>query len=45
MRETEIGRIAVPVWVEKKFMKPHLNGKKLSMMACTCHPSDHGKHK
>jgi hypothetical protein len=23
----------------KKFARPHLNGKKLGMVACTCHPT------
>jgi hypothetical protein len=28
----------------KKFVRPHLNGKKLGMVAHACHPSDGGKH-
>jgi hypothetical protein len=24
----------------KKFVRPHLNGKKLGVVVCTCHPSD-----
>jgi hypothetical protein len=27
----------------KKFKRPHLSGKKVGKMACTCHPSYRGK--
>jgi hypothetical protein len=29
----------------KKFARPHLGGKKLSMVVCACHPSEGGKFK
>jgi hypothetical protein len=30
---------------KKKFQRPHLNGKKRSMVVCTCNPSNSGKLK
>jgi hypothetical protein len=29
----------------KKFVRPHLNGKKLGTVAHTCHPNEGRKHK
>jgi hypothetical protein len=29
----------------KKFIGPHLNGKKMDVVAPTCHPTDGKKHK
>jgi hypothetical protein len=29
----------------KRFLRPHLNRKKLGMVVCTCHPSEDRKHK
>jgi hypothetical protein len=37
MWKAEIRRIVVP--------GPHFNGKKLGMVAHTCHPSNYEKHK
>jgi hypothetical protein len=43
MWEAEIGNIKVPgqVGQKKKFVKPHLNGKKLGMRVCSCHLSNY----
>jgi hypothetical protein len=27
------------------FARPHLNGKKLGMVVCACHPNNNRKHK
>jgi hypothetical protein len=32
-------------WVKKKFMRPHLNRKKLGVVMCICHLSYSGKNK
>jgi hypothetical protein len=38
--EAEIGRIAVPGQPWQKFVRPHLNGKKLTMVARIYYPKD-----
>jgi hypothetical protein len=46
--DAEIRRIIVtglPRQKKKKFPRPHLNRKKLSMMVHTCHPSYRGSKK
>jgi hypothetical protein len=44
--EAEIRRILVQSQPgQKMFARPHLNGKKLGMMTCACHPGDRGRHK
>jgi hypothetical protein len=40
--EAEIGRVTVLAWA--KFARSHLNGKKLVIMAVTCHLSCGLKH-
>jgi hypothetical protein len=37
--EAEIRRIIVVGWPGQKFTRPHLNRKKLGMVAHTCHPN------
>jgi hypothetical protein len=44
--EDEFGRILVPGQKNpKKFARPHLKGKRLSMVTGTCHPSYSRKYK
>jgi hypothetical protein len=44
--KAEIRRISVPGQPRQKtFARPHLNGKKLGLVAQTCHPSYDGKYK
>jgi hypothetical protein len=44
-QEAEIRRITVPGQpCGKKFVRSHLNSKKLDMVAGFCHPSDGRKH-
>jgi hypothetical protein len=42
--EAKIGRLEVP-GQPRQNMRLHLNGKKLGMVACICHPSYQRKHK
>jgi hypothetical protein len=43
--EAEIRRIEFQASLTKKFTRPHLNGKKLKMAVCSCHPSNGEKCK
>jgi hypothetical protein len=44
--ETEIRRIKVPGNPrQRKFMRPHLNGKKMRMVVHNCYSSHNRKHK
>jgi hypothetical protein len=43
--KAKIQRIMLSGQLGQKFVKPHLNEKKLSTVACACHPSDGGKLK
>jgi hypothetical protein len=43
--QAEIGRTEVQASLGKKFVRPHLNGIKLGMVVCACHPSENEKHK
>jgi hypothetical protein len=43
--EAEIRRLYFRLVRAEKFSRPHLNGKLLGMVACTCHPHYNKKHK
>jgi hypothetical protein len=44
--DVEFGRIGVPGYPgQNMFVRPHPDGKKLSVMTHTCHPNYGGKHK
>jgi hypothetical protein len=46
MSEFGIWKVAIPDHPgQKKFTRPHLNGKKAAMVMYTCYPSDSGKCK
>jgi hypothetical protein len=46
MKVTDIRRMVVQATLDNiKFMTPHLNRKKVSMVVCTCYLSYGGKHK
>jgi hypothetical protein len=44
MSKAEIGRIILPKQAgQKSLQDPHLNEKRLGVVACPCHPSHGGK--
>jgi hypothetical protein len=43
--EAEIGKVVFPGYQAKKFVKPHLNRKKLGVMVYICHPNNSEKCK